>query len=420
MAPIPLALSVHHFITSVGTDAGFAALIGLAILILLYFAQAREASSLREQTYEWAQRVQQLEARIAQLTRQVHAAAVDSTPRPAPAPPLGAAVARAPQTAAAAVPAAAAAGVLAARSGAGARSRATSVQTLSGAFAGAPAGVAAPALSAATKLIPTVAQAVSEPAIAAAVPAPEQPLDLTTLGPAPATVAGGANGHAAVESLPTPPPGPAAVPPSSRAAGSPPPRIQLRPDARGAGATNRRSGLPLRPEPSAARSPVRRIVVGLLVALAVVAAVGVLLIATSSGSSSKTPASTTTASTTRAAARHRRKPPAVGFNPASVTVAVLNGTATNLLAHRVALKLDADGYKQGPVRTAADQTHTTTIVAYMPGDKLAATKVAASLGLGSTSVQPIDPTTQGVACPPGAPCTATVVVTVGSNLTNVQ
>ena len=39
MPAIPFAFSVHHFITSVGADAGFAAIIGLAILVLLYFAQ---------------------------------------------------------------------------------------------------------------------------------------------------------------------------------------------------------------------------------------------------------------------------------------------------------------------------------------------------------------------------------------------
>ena len=42
MRVIPFAFSVHHFITTVGADAGFAAIIGLAILVLLYFAQARE------------------------------------------------------------------------------------------------------------------------------------------------------------------------------------------------------------------------------------------------------------------------------------------------------------------------------------------------------------------------------------------
>src|ERR1700683_4304307 len=82
MALEPYALSVHHFISSVGADAGFASIIGLAVLVLLYFAQARETSSLREQAELSAQRVAQLESRLAQ------AAAVQSaSPTAAPVPP---------------------------------------------------------------------------------------------------------------------------------------------------------------------------------------------------------------------------------------------------------------------------------------------------------------------------------------------
>ncbi|MEA2638196.1 MAG: hypothetical protein QOE18_1253, partial [Chloroflexota bacterium] len=54
MPAIPFALSVQHFVNSVGADAGFAAIIGLAILVLLYFAQARETASLREQVEDSA------------------------------------------------------------------------------------------------------------------------------------------------------------------------------------------------------------------------------------------------------------------------------------------------------------------------------------------------------------------------------
>ena len=89
MGPIPFAFSVHHFINSVGADAGFASIIGLAILVLLYFAQARETSSLREQAYELGQRIAQLEARIVQLTRQQQASP----------PPQAAAAPRHPQPA---------------------------------------------------------------------------------------------------------------------------------------------------------------------------------------------------------------------------------------------------------------------------------------------------------------------------------
>src|SRR5436305_12320681 len=68
MASMPFALSVHSLVSSVGADAGFAAIVGLAILALLYFAQARETAGLREQAAQSAQRVDQLEARLGELT----------------------------------------------------------------------------------------------------------------------------------------------------------------------------------------------------------------------------------------------------------------------------------------------------------------------------------------------------------------
>ncbi|MGN6167665.1 MAG: hypothetical protein ACTHQQ_05790, partial [Solirubrobacteraceae bacterium] len=58
------ALSITHFFSSAGADAGFAALIGLAILILLYFAHARETSTLRNQLAAATERIEQLERRL--------------------------------------------------------------------------------------------------------------------------------------------------------------------------------------------------------------------------------------------------------------------------------------------------------------------------------------------------------------------
>jgi hypothetical protein len=104
------------------------------------------------------------------------------------------------------------------------------------------------------------------------------------------------------------------------------------------------------------------------------------------------------------------------FTPSSVTVAVLNGTPTNELAHRVSAKLTSGGYKQGTVATASNQSQTATVVAYLPGHRNDALHVATALKLGPTAVQPIDQTTQSVACPPPSPCTANVVVTVGQDL----
>jgi hypothetical protein len=152
----------------------------------------------------------------------------------------------------------------------------------------------------------------------------------------------------------------------------------------------------------------------LIGALLAVAAIAALVIATAGGGSG--PKAHAGASQTTNAPSPTRHHTPVAFNPTSVTVAVLNGTATNELAHRVALKLTGAGYKQGTVATAASQTQTATVVAYRPGFRNDALHVATALKLGPASVQPIDSNTQSVACPPPSACTANVVVTVGADL----
>ena len=147
-----------------------------------------------------------------------------------------------------------------------------------------------------------------------------------------------------------------------------------------------------------------------------VGAVAGLLIATSGGGSSQPSAGKAPASNAPAPAP---KPAAPAFNPASVTVAVLNGTSTNNLAHKVGSRLTAAGYKQGTVATASDQTRTKTIVAYLPGAHDAAVHVAAALKLGPSAVAPVDPSTRAIACPPPASCHAQVIVTVGSDLASL-
>ncbi len=66
-ASVTASLSVSHFVNSVGAKAGFASIIGLAILVLLYFAHARETASLRDQLADAAQRIARLESRLSQL-----------------------------------------------------------------------------------------------------------------------------------------------------------------------------------------------------------------------------------------------------------------------------------------------------------------------------------------------------------------
>lgn len=160
----------------------------------------------------------------------------------------------------------------------------------------------------------------------------------------------------------------------------------------------------------------RRIAVGLAALVLVAAAVVALVLVTRSGNS---PSRSATHPSTTNAPAPRTTP---SFNPASVTVAVLNGTATNQLAHRVSGKLASSGYKKGTIATATTQTQSSTIVAYLPGanNRADALHVATALSLKPTAVHPIDQATQQVACPAPGPCTANVVVTVGSDLATLQ
>jgi hypothetical protein len=420
MGSIPYALSVHHFISSVGADAGFASIIGLAILILLYFAQARETSSLRSYAWDAAERIEQLEARIAQLVR-----AQSSAPQVTNAP-----VAPAPRGF---VTANTSAGAISASRGAFAQPPAAP-----GSIPIAPAGVGAPALAAATKLIPTPVPPPAQEPAAAPVPAAagvgaagavalasDQPPDATVIG-APVTVAGGA--PPASNGTTTYPPVPA---PRAGGPAAPSPRVQLRsggavpPPGRRPGGSAAGRGVPPR-RGDAGRSGGRgRRIVGILAALLVIAAVVLVLVFVIGGAkSNKTNSSSASNATgqTSTGGRGRTARKAI-INPSVVNVAVLNGTDTNGLAETVANRLKAIGYRagqgQGVVTDAAVQTHQTTIVAYEPGFKTDALAVAQSLKLPRSSVQPVDQEAQQVCTSQGA-CAANVVLTVGADLSTGQ
>src|ERR1700761_2989258 len=193
MASIAYALSIQHFINTVGAKAGFAAIIGLALLVLLFFTQSRETANLRRRADEADQQLYQLQLHVDHLSRQraqqAAAQAPQTTGAPVAAPPAAALMARAGATRA--IP-----GEQVAAGG--------GVATL---IPAAPAGVGAPALSSATRLIPLAEpdeisirslrpstngdgdNHVSDATVATPPPFPVQ-------GPAPSTAAGGANGTA--------------------------------------------------------------------------------------------------------------------------------------------------------------------------------------------------------------------------------
>ncbi|MGH2859307.1 MAG: hypothetical protein ACRDMJ_17690, partial [Solirubrobacteraceae bacterium] len=146
MAPIPYAtLSVHHFISTYGAYAGFAAVLGLAILVLLFFSQARDGAVLRRRAEDAEDELHSLQSYVSQLSRsleQVRATAGESA-GPGPvrvAPPPAAALAATP---------APSRGVPVPRP-----TVVPASQPAVAAIPFAPAGVGAPALSSATRLIP--------------------------------------------------------------------------------------------------------------------------------------------------------------------------------------------------------------------------------------------------------------------------
>jgi hypothetical protein len=458
MTTIPFAsLSVHGLVNSVGTDVAFAAIIGLAILVLLYFAQARETATLRERLDNAAQWIDALESRLTQLQRnQAQAAARPPQAAPAAAP-AGASLLRRPGQQAAPRP-----GLAPAPAGASAGTS----RPMHGPLIGAPAGMAGPALAAATHLIPLPGAGAGEPAPApagngeeetsvgapvVAAPAVAQTAapgsaaviesspagDDTILAvPAPATAAALANGQGSGGVAAPPAPRPAFAP--ARPADAPTAGRPARGTARTGGdggsgpsaaALTSRSGgsrplPPLRTTAPSQPSRARRLV-PILIGLAVVAAIVVaLLIITHNNSNS------TTVHKSRAVSARGKHGKGVAVVPSTVTVAVLNGTGVTNLAHDVASRLGTDGYLKGTIATAADQTHSSTIVAYLPGHRAEARAVAAVLNLKSSSVQSVNQQAMGVACPgassatttssssttSSSACSADVVVTVGSDL----
>jgi LytR cell envelope-related transcriptional attenuator len=387
MDSLPFGLSVHHFVSSVGADAGFAALVAVAILVLLYFAHARETATLRTRADEADLRLQDLEARLSDLTEQIAALPAEISVRAA-SPRVAAAYGGVP---AGAVPAAVGAD--------GDRWPPA-----------APAGVAAPALAAATRLIPhpVRAQPEYEPAATAG--------RSTNGSSRPVVAASAATVERPVQAAGAGAPRPVAAPPRTGGGSGRPPGA---PSGRPPGAGQARPGGPVRPgapiRPPARRSRGRLLFGALVAGLALAVVVAGVIILTG-GSSKKSP-STAGRSSANAALTSRRTSAASAVVPSTVTVSVLNGTDMQGLAGDVAKKLLAHGYRKGAVTNASDQTKTTTLIQYLPHDQRDALAVASALKLSQSAVQPIDSATQRIACS-AAPlgCTSAVFVTVGRDL----
>jgi hypothetical protein len=101
----------------------------------------------------------------------------------------------------------------------------------------------------------------------------------------------------------------------------------------------------------------------------------------------------------------RSFPPAI--DPATVTVAVLNGTTVTGLAGTIGQKVSAAGFRLGNVATASQQQRAESVVLYRPGSSRQARTVARKLEI--SQIEPVDPESASLA---GA---ASVVVVVGAD-----
>jgi len=362
-----LAFSVHDQVEKYGAYVGIACFFGLAILSLLYFAQAREIRRLRD----WAGRMPE---------RDLEAAYAPRTPAPMPVAPRTDAARRVPAPARVPVPRPPQPAL--------ANDALKPEEAAALAFARA-AGVASP----------------PHPPQGAPVPAPPLP------AAAPLPVAGVAaiEGETGVEEIVTAARpvaasnGGGAIPgPSTPAARRPP-----APLASG-GAPSLPLPPPRRSAPAAAPAP-RRAGTGrsiaLVAVLGVVVVVLIVFLATrvlGGGSSnvpntvSNKPAATATATPAGAkstAAKHKKKSTSSAKSAESLrpttTVEVLNATSTAQLAANFADKLSTAGYGADNVAPSNyGGTQQTSSVLYASGNEARARDVAKVLGIGA--VRPID------------------------------
>ena len=178
----------------------------------------------------------------------------------------------------------------------------------------------------------------------------------------------------------------------------PSPRSRERADALAARRRRRRE-----PRHSAARTWV---IAAVLLAAVAAVLIGVLALGGGSSARKSSAASAANAPPSHAGSSRARHSSAASRRAASTSVAVLNGTETNGLAHRVSGQLRQRGYaRAAPLSGRPPGANQTTVVEYAGGHKSDAEGVARALGVSRT--EPIEATVASLASP------ASVVVIVG-------
>jgi len=385
MTAVLAAFSLQGKIEQYGAYAGVAAVFGLGILSLLYFAQAREVKRLREWAGRAPERAAELEARVtADAQRRVTPAPVPA-PRPtAPATPA-AQQSTAPPAPGVAAPATAAAAAAGATATTVAKPGTTAPQNGTGSSAAVPPPGTADKPEEAK---PQDGEAKKPEEAAAAEPKPfgpqPKPAEPEAKPPVPAVTAA-----AAAPPTPTPAPRPAAPLRAPVASTALPPRTPAGTRAR-VDADDGRS-----------RGRVAAIVGGVVAAIAVVAVAGFLLFG--GGGDSPPPKPNTVAqptgeTTTGANGSSAPKTP-VKVNRKAVPLAVLNGTTVTGLARGAADKLTTKGYNEPNVVTndTTNQQRPTTQVFYEAKARAAALDVAKILGVPTAQVKPMDANARALA-----------------------
>jgi hypothetical protein len=489
MTAAVLAFSLSASLTKYGALAGFAAIVGLAVLSLLYFAQAREVRRLRDWAGRAPERAQEVQQRLAAeasarverpamgvaqplvtparavsaagpATRVVspagEAAALGAAGAPDAGPAAPGALPDAPAPPGAAQPAIAGVGAAAAvvpalatsQSGGGAGVAPAEAAAVAASAPAAPAGggaVPLPASSGAAVTAPAPpAEPVGQPSGSSVrPPAPPAPAGgavangpasppvapSSVLGTAPATAAASArlsrgaalapepgaasNGTPSVGAPPADP-----ADPERRASPRPPapasPRRPLAPVH--AAASPRRAGVGRLGQVRRTRGTLTALIVAGVVAVAVVIVVAVTLLG--GGSPSKPAATTITGTGTATHKSGSKTPVAAAGNPATLKVAVINGTSASTspiegLAARLSGTLRQNGYGEARYLNVHPATAVSkSTIYYGVGHQADAQEVAQVLGIGA--VAPMTTTSRRLA---GA---ATVLVMAGADQGDVS
>ena len=407
-APTLAAVALGDKIESLGSYLGIAAMVGLGVLSMLYFAQAREVKRLRE----WAGRSPERDAELAQRVqsdaqRRVVAQPVQ-VPRPVnqPASPQTAAA----QSADAARKAAAAAvmekfqqpGTAAGTPAVGPPGQLDRPAAAASGPAASGAGTATPPAPGAPGSSATPGAPTTPGAPATATPAP------TPGAPAPTAAAAGAAAAAARQAGP-----PARTAPFANGAGgqdthesdaarpAPLPDLPIRPRSAPAPASRRDE------DRDASRGPRIGIIAGGVLG---VIAIGVVLMLLLNGGGDSPPADNEIGSSTPPPAASKPAASATKVDRKATRIAVLNGTTQTGLARNVGNKLESSGFTILTVGDNADQTITKTTISYADGNEKAAQVVAQIMDLPRSGVKPIDLNTATAVQPD-----AKVVVVVGSD-----